>query len=120
MSKAIEIFCFVIYAVVMVYIFYLVVQRLRGQKKWELEKYVEELRKIPCLSCEGSGGIWTKDGELIDICEECESYGRLWAYCGFYLPRWIRRKYGRVVAESIYVEELPTQALIAKQKEKEE
>ena len=114
--KVSAIIFFVVYAAVMVYIFRLVIQRLRKFKAWELESYVKELRKIPCSPCKGSGGIWAKDGELIDICEECESYGHLWAYCGFYLPRWIRKKYGRVITESIYVEELPTQAL---QKEKE-
>jgi hypothetical protein len=74
------------------------IKRNRWWKNNELKFYLDDLYKMRCGYCDGSGyEAYTKDGEPTgEICEYCESFGFVWrAICP---PKWL--KHGNIWRQS--------------------
>jgi len=65
------------------------IKRNRCWRDLELKQYLEDLYKISCRYCNGTGYEgFTIDGEPTQFCEHCEGYGFVWrSICP---PRWLK------------------------------
>lgn len=76
------------------------IKRNRWWRNSELKSYVDNLYKMTCNYCDGSGYEgYTKEGEPTgEFCEHCESHGFVWrAICP---PRFL--KHGNIWRQSEY------------------
>lgn len=87
-------FFWIIYIIcVPVFVVWAFREQIRRNRRWrllELKFYLDDLYKMTCEYCKGTGyDGYTSDGEPNgEICEHCDSYGFVWR-AGF-PPEWLK------------------------------
>lgn len=74
-----------------------------ARRRSRLRKFFGKYREKECPDCLGSGGVFSKNDELLDICERCESYGYVWQMPN-HKYKWWMGKLKPEITEEIYDE----------------